>query len=258
MRKAMGFMLAAILLGGCASYEPLPGLRSVMTKTGLFRKAEQRAAIERSMTDETIAKMLDVKVTARLPGSVALAKLTSECDGFQPRLETVDAEELAGWVEAVKGQASIRDVRPISQLVVGGVDLTIHSLRAAAARQDCELLLVYLRVDASVDNFNDAAALYWTGVGLLIVPGNVLEHKTVCQAVLLDCRTGMILGTATGSSQAKRTCPAAFVDNRMVELARETPPKALADLQESFGRTLARVVDAALVDSKNGNRLKRG
>lgn len=249
MKRAMGFMLAAmsfVLLGGCQSNKALPSLGSAMTKTGLFRKAEERAAIEQSLTDETIAKMLDVKVTARLPGSVALAKLTSECGGFQPRLETVDAEELAGWVEAVKGQASIRDVRPISQLVVGGGKVTIHALRAAAARQDCELLLVYLRADASVDNFNDAAALYWTGVGLLIVPGNVLEHKTVCQAVLLDCRTGMILGTATGSSQAKRVCPAAFVENRMVELARETPPKALADLQASFAATLGRVVTAAL------------
>ena len=246
MRKAMGFMLAAMSLGGCASHVPLAALGSAMSKTGLFRKADQRAAIEQSLTDETIAKMLDVKVTARLPGSVALAKLTSECGGFQPRLETVDAEELAGWVEAVKGQASIRDVRPISQLVVGGGKLTIHALRVAAARQDCELLLVYLRADASVDNFNDAAALYWTGVGLLIVPGNVIEHKTVCQAVLIDCRTGMILGTATGSSQAKRVCPAAFVDNRMVELARETPPKALADLQASFAATLGRVVTAAL------------
>ena len=74
MRNAMGFMLAAMSLAGCAAYEPLPGMRSAMTNTGLFREATQRAAIERSLTDETIAKMLDVKITARLPGSGALAR----------------------------------------------------------------------------------------------------------------------------------------------------------------------------------------
>ena len=113
----------------------------------------------------------------------------------------------------------------------------------------CELLLVYLQSDSTVDNFNEAAALYWTFVGLWLVPGNVVEQKTVAQALLVDCRTGAILGTATGGCHLKRICPAALKQIQKDKLAQRTPRKALTNLQTDCKRLLKNVVDAAVAAS---------
>jgi len=246
MKKATMLLLLTVgcLLGGCATSYEMAAVGNAMAKTGIF-SATQRAQLEKSMSDKDIAKMLDVQVKAKLPTSLAVARLSSPCSGYQPKLEIVDGEELAGWTKTVAAQPAIRDVRPISHLSIGGTSATTHSLRSAAARQSCELLLVYIQADTNVDNFNDAAALYWTGVGLWLAPGNALQHKTVMQGVLIDCRTGLILGTATGSKQLERVCTAAMVGNRKQEMARETPPLALTALQEDFTRTLGRTVAAA-------------
>ena len=245
-RATIMLLTLACVLGGCGTTHELAPMANVLAKSGLFRSPKQRAQLEQSMTDADIAKMLDVQVKAKLPTSLAIAKLSSACNGYQPALENVAGEELAGWREAVAAQSAIRDVRPISHLAAGGGKPSIHGLRAAAARQNCELLLVYIQADAAVDNFNDAAALYWTIVGLVLAPGNVLEHKTVMQGVLIDCRTGMILGTASGSEHLRKICPAAFVDNRQKEMAKAAPPAALAELQKDFVGALGRTIAAAM------------
>jgi rhombotail lipoprotein len=114
----------------------------------------------------------------------------------------------------------------------------------------CELLLVYLQGDSSVDNYNDGAILYWTLVGLWLVPGNTYEHLCVMQAILVDCRTGAVLGTATGEGRLSRLHAAAYQDITRGQLQREAPRKALADVQKSFAKTLADVVQAAQKDAK--------
>ena len=124
-------------------------------------------------------------------------------------------------------------VHPVSQLVTGEAPANLRELRTAAARMNCELLLVYLQSDTAVDNLNDAAALYWTFVGLWLVPGNVYEHRTLMQAIVVDCRTGAILGTATGDCRLERLSPAAFGDVQRDKLAAQAPERALADLQKS-------------------------
>jgi rhombotail lipoprotein len=88
-----------------------------------------------------------------------------------------------------------------------------------------------------VDNFNDAAVLYWTLIGIWLVPGNVFEHRTVVQGILLDTRTGAILGTATGDAHLKRLTPLAFVSIQRDKLSREAPAQAMDDFQKA-GKTL--------------------
>ncbi len=204
------------------------------------------------MTDGEIAQLLDLDVRAKLPTTLAVAKLSSACSGYQPQLERIDAEELNEWENIVYRQKYIHGVQPVSNLTFGNNlqdpqnALTLRSLRMAAARMHCELLLVYMQGDSRVENFNDAAVLYWSFVGLWLVPGTTLEHKTVMQAVLVDCRTGMILGTATGSSHKKQICTAAAVDIHKAKLADSTPAEALADLQSGVKPLLQSVVSRAV------------
>ena len=234
------------LLGGCASHYGLAAPRANLLEIGLINDPKQVSRLEKALTDKDIAKLLDVDVRAKLPSSVAVAKLGSYCDGYQPHLARIDAEELTGWEKAVADQDLISGAHPVSHLVHGDSKPTLHSLRSAAAKMNCELLLVYLQADSTVDNFNDAAVLYWTILGLWVVPGDELQHQTVMQAILVDCRTGMILGTATGDGHDRKLCPAAFVGIRKTQMAEEVRAEAMADLQTGVRRLAARVVTAAL------------
>ncbi|MDY7010312.1 MAG: hypothetical protein SVV80_06100 [Planctomycetota bacterium] len=251
MKKMIYPLLIAILsLGGCATSYRMAAPVADLVRSGLIDEPSQASRLEKAMTDGDIANLLDVNVRAKLPSGVAVAKIKSRCSGYQPYLDTIDAEELQEWEKAIGNQAHISGVSPVTSLTMAGHGVTLHTLRTAAARMNCELLLVYLQADSSVNNFNDAAVLYWTVIGLWTVPGDVVEHKTVMQAVLVDCRTGMILGTATGDAHEKRLCPAAFADNRKNELAEKVPAEALGDLQKGVGKLLKRVVETAVTKAE--------
>jgi rhombotail lipoprotein len=109
----------------------------------------------------------------------------------------------------------------------------------------CELLLLYHVSDSGVDNYTDAAALYWTFVGLWLAPGNLYEHRTVMQAIIVDCRTGVILGTATGDSHLRAACPAAFGKVQEDKLAQEAWQKAMDDLLKACKPVLKAIVSKA-------------
>ena len=244
------FLVAAgVFGGGCASHVAMMPPSADFHRAGLANEA-QALELEKSMTDGDIARLLDVRVQAKLPTSLAVAKLQSYCNGYQPYVAEIDADELLAWEDVVKAQRQIVGVQPVTTLGLESERPTLHSLRTAAARLHCELLLVYFQVDSQVNNLNDAAVLYWSIVGLWTVPGNEVEHKTVIQAVLLDCRTGMILGTATGGHRDKKLCPAAFVDQRTTELSKSCNTEALTDLQKGCRRLLDQTVAAATAAAK--------
>lgn len=247
MAKTAGvLMLLAAALGGCATHAELGPVSADLRRSGVITDPEQARRLEEAMTDRDIADLLDVDVKAKLPTAVAVARLESQCSGYQPSLATVDAHELDGWTQALDGQKLITAVHPVTPLTHKLSKPSLHSLRVAAARMNCELLLVYLKADSSVDNLTDAAALYWTLAGLWLVPGNVYEHRTVMQAVLVDCRTGMILATATGDSHQRRAYPAAFKRIQVDKLSERAGEEALADVQKAFARQVQQVVASAL------------
>lgn len=240
----VSLLLVAGFACGCASAkgltQPYPNLAPVINDPN------QASRLEKAMTDGDIADLLNVDVHAKLPTSIAVARVESQCRGYQPALATIDAEEMNAWEKAVAGQARITGVHAVTPMLHEADRPTLHSLRVAAARLNCELLLVYLQADSEVDNFNEAAALYWTFVGLWLAPGNTGEHRTVMQAVLVDCRTGVILGTAMGDSHQKRIYAAAYKDIHAAGLSKTAAEKAMADLQKSVGELVPKVVRAAV------------
>jgi len=238
------FLLVALvaMAAGCASnYQMANPVR--LSRSGLMDDPVQAAAIEKSMTDEEIGRLLDARIQPKLPTSLAVADVSSV--GWRAGLRPLSAVELAEWQKVVAGLPPITGIQPVPAIVAGGAGLKLRDLRVAAARVNCELLLVYLESSSAIDNYNEAAALYWTFVGLWLVPGNVYEHRTVMQAVLVDCRTGAILGTATGDCHLKEACPAAYGRVKEEQLAQEAPRRALADLQKGCKALLRQVVAAA-------------
>jgi len=251
MKRTVGLVLAAGLAamgcGGCAvPHQAMVNPTADLLRCGVVNDPDQARRLEKAMTDPQIANLLDVKISAKLPTSVAVAKLRSHCSGYQPYLDPPDAEELNAWEQALAGQAMIQGIQPVSALADTSGQPTIHSLRVAAARMGCELLLVYIQSDSQVDNLNDAAVLYWTIIGLWTVPGNVLEHRTMMQALLVDSRTGAILGSATGDSHQKQEYPAAFESQRRAELSSRADKEAMKDLRAGCRRLVKQVVETSL------------
>jgi len=231
--KTVLWIAAGCLAAGCATHKELAHPRADLARSGLVDDPAQARRLEKALTDGEIAGLLDLDVRAKLPTTLAVAKLVG---GNNPRLDRPDAEELTAWKQAIAGAEGITGVQPVSNLAFGDYlghpRLTLRALRVAAAKLHCELLLVYLQDDSRVDNYNDAAILYWTFAGLWLVPGNTVEHRTVVQAVVVDCRTGAILGTATGDCHRKALAPLVLRDVRQAQLAREAPQAALADLRK--------------------------
>jgi hypothetical protein len=250
MKRTVGLVLAAVVAavgcGGCAQHQAMSQPTADLLRCGVVNDPDQARRLEKAMTDPEIANFLDVKISAKLPTSIAVARLRSHCSGYQPFLDPPDAEELTAWEQALAGQAMIQGIQPVSSIADTGERPTIHSLRVAAARMGCELLLVYIQSDSQVTNFNDAAVLYWTIIGLWTVPGNVLEHRTMMQALLVDSRTGAILGSATGDSHQKKEYPAAFESQRRAELSSRADTEAMTDLRTGCRRLVKQVVETAL------------
>jgi rhombotail lipoprotein len=235
-------LLAAAAASGCASHWAM-GEPARLARSGLINDPKQVSFLEKTLTDGEIATMLDADVRAKLPTCLAIAAMQG--DRWRSGLTEIGAQELNQWQKAVKGEPHITGVQPIAPLVLGKDHPSLHSLRGAAARMNCELLLVCYWSDTEVDNYNDAAALYWTFIGLWLVPGNVYEHRTVVQAILVDTRTGAILGTATGDKHLKGAYPAALGEIERGKLAQEAPKAALADLQKACPPLFRQVVAAA-------------
>jgi len=241
-------MLVMITACGCATHNKLVDPVG-LAKGGLFKNPKDLSALEQALTDEGIARMLDVDVQAKLPTSVAIAGAEIGPGPYSycrdPGTSLMSVEALKDWETAFQQIPHIEGVQPVSPVLLQGKHASLRKLRSAAAQMKCELLLVYQASSLAVDNYNDAAALYWTFVGLWLVPGNVYEQRTVYQGVLLDTRTGMVLGSATGDCHLRRPCPAAYGRVQEGKLAQEAFAKALADFRASCAKLLTDVVARA-------------
>jgi hypothetical protein len=225
----LSMVLWTVMAGGCGTHHALCTPRVSMKEAGLLDGCGQAATVE-FVADQGIAMMLDTPVRPHLPAAVAVARLRASYKGL---FELVDLEagELAAWKTLCQDVRAITKFQPVTTLLTGGATVSMSSLRQAAARLGCELLLIYMTAETGVDNYNDAAALYWTFVGLWVVPGDELERAVVMQAILVDTRTGAILGTASGDCRRKRVVPMAYRDIARDKLSAEVPAKALADMQ---------------------------
>ena len=196
-----------------------------------------------SVTDQAIETYLKADVRPAFPAVLAVAKLTAPPRyAYYNRNEEPTAalavpagDEAAGWRKLTATTSNsetplIEQVQVVTALLAPGKP-SLKSLRDAAAMLHAPLLLVYMQDDDAQEGYNDLAMAYWTIVGLFCVPGNAVGHYTVCQAVLVDTRSGFILATAEGEAKREENVLPGAVGIAWDRVARQARAEAVAQLQ---------------------------
>jgi len=239
--SVLGFL--PLLFAGCATYQPVP------------RPVPQLSILSSNLTERNIQKFLKQRVKVDFPAVLAIAKVedpgldpnvSEDTDeGRQFTLQQLQSTEADGWQQLRKVQGRnfntvIRRIQYIRPGMLTGRP-TLSKLRAAAARLHAPLLLVYTQEDRFNQGYNDAAAAYWTGVGLLFVPGNSLGYHSVAQAALVDVDTNVVLATAESQARREDKVPIIVVDSTRDKMMDETRAEAIAGLQKNFAKALSEI-----------------
>ncbi|MBK8914706.1 MAG: hypothetical protein IPM64_08950 [Phycisphaerales bacterium] len=231
---ALGCLLPAA--AGCTQYSPV--VRP--TPTGGVMSEELHA-----LTDQKIATYLDNDVRPIFPTVLALARL-EEPDHYSPRyhrtrhgepvLIPLAESEHEAWRSALLGPWSethpltlVEQIHVLNPLLAPGA-LSLKQLRDSAALVHAPLLLVYRRDEAASEGYNDAAAAYWTIVGLFVVPGNTVGHMTIYSALLIDTRSGAVLAIFDASELREERTFIGTTDIAAQRLRRESRETAHAKL----------------------------
>ena len=225
----MCVVVITLLMSGCAA-----------SYRGIVRPVPQLAALSpelENLTDARIETYLKANARPVFPSVLAVAKI-----GSGHKLLILRGEEAEGWQKLAslhdKGAGIISQVHLLGSLLVNG-EPSLKQLRDAAARVHAPLLLVYMQTDDAEDGYNDAAMAYWSIVGLFLVPGNTVGRYSVCQAVLVDTRTGTVLATAGGEAQREENVLYGAVDIARKRTAEEAQSEAVSKLQGEVSEALA-------------------
>ncbi|HYE89190.1 MAG TPA: rhombotarget lipoprotein [Vicinamibacterales bacterium] len=183
-------VIAAILVGGCASKQ---------------EKQRQAASVVEFLYPgkegpEPIA--LGSVAELKVPLRIGLAFVP---DNSHPEYRITEAEriEMLGKIREAFGRypfVSAIEIVPSMYLQRGGGFDNIDRV-ARLLSLDCVALLSYDQMQ-----FADAtgwAALYWTGIGVYMVPGDRYDVLTSVEAAIFDVRSRKLLMRAGGTSQVK-------------------------------------------------------
>ena len=229
----------AFFAAGCATYE-------------LVEPVAELSALSpelQNLTEAKIETYLTADAKPAFPATVAVGKLTPPYYAWarasgqgELSLATVGGEEAEGWrslagLDGEPGQGVVEQVHFISSLLAGGQP-DLKNLRDAAALLHAPVLLAYIQVDSANDGYNEAAIAYWSVVGLFVVPGHTVGHHTVCQALLVDTRSGFILASAQGESKREENVLPGAVEIARGRTADQAQAEAIANLQVEVGKAL--------------------
>ena len=242
IKRALALCILAAAVSGCATHHKMAEPNR-LSRAGLMDDAQESAIVDQATSGAAAGRLIDAKVQVKLPASLAVASLATV--GRRCGLRPMGTDELAEWRKAVAGIPQIVSVQPLASVVTSEAGLKLRDLRMGAMKLNCRLLLAYLQGDSTSDNYTNSSLLYWTVAGLWLASGNEYEHRTLMQAVLVDCQSGAILGAAVGDCRLKEACTAAkckFVEDA---LAREAPRRALAALEKTCQSLLRQVAAVA-------------
>jgi len=190
-------------------------------------------------TDETVEAYLKSRPEADFPCTPAIAKLGSASGADfaghgEYEMRMMESEEAEGWRKLVTKEGTpaspVEDVHFITPML-SGAHPDLKRLRHVAAMLHAPILLVYIEACNSDEGRNAAAMGYWTIVGLFVVPGHTVGHHSVCQALLVDTRTGLILATAEGDAKREENVLPGAVEIAARRVERRSRAEAVAGLQ---------------------------
>ncbi len=214
-----------LIIAGCAEYKPLT------------RPVPKLSVLSPELSERNMEKLLKAEVKPEFPAVLAVAKVTSPFsddvyageDEDKYALEFPHADEMAGW-DNLKSLRGIRHKIIISRIKVINPSLlsgnpTLRKLRDAAALLNAPLLLVYVQKDNASDGFN-------------FLPGYTVGYYSVCQAVLVDTRSGVILATAASESKQVEKVTIFGRESTKLKLQKLACSESVAGLQKNFAKAL--------------------
>ena len=129
------------------------------------------------------------------------------------------------------------DVIP-STYLQGGQGFTTLSQVGRIYDIDVIALVSYDQVTQSLEN--NAALLYWTIVGMYMIPGNQNSVQTFVDTAVFDINSQKMLFRAPGVSQLERLSTAVGVDDTLNDKSHEGFTLAVADMTKNLDAELAR------------------
>lgn len=225
-------ILALALLAGCATDVER---RDPQASLAAFGVGGSPGAAPPAVDAEQIGALLaDLQDP---PGGVRLAVVEVGNDADLQVAWPVRAAPLAAFRTACGGPRPFHDVVTLPADALPA-EVELSRLRYAAARLGARQLLLVTRATERYDINNGWSTLYWTGLGLLIAPGNTLEVDTLGRAALLDVVGGRVLREVEARvTTVTRVVPLADNHRWMGSLLAENTADVYARLAEALAGT---------------------
>ena len=174
-----------------------------------------------------------------LPVKVGIAFVPST--GFQKEaVHSKDQYELLEKVKAAFVQYDYIDrIEVIPSTYLAGGD-GFNTLEQVGRLYDVDVmaLVSYDQVTQSVEN--NAALLYWTIVGMYVIPGNVNTVQTFVDTAVFDIKSRKMLFRATGISKLEKRTTAIGIDETLAEKSMQGFDLAVTDMTKNLDDELAR------------------
>lgn len=219
-------------LSGCASYTT-PG--GPVDLTGI-----QSADIEELMSREAAATFPALVAVARVQSS-GYESLTVETYGNGSYVVVTNRELMSdSRIQEISRWPGVRDVSPLSRLLIPSRLSSIDDLRAASAKLKADVLIVFtLDTSFRVDG-KSIGPLSVISLGLMRDRETVVS--TTASAVLVDVRTGFVYGVAEGTASERQTTNAWNSVNAVDQGRLSTENDAFDELVRELERTWKNIV----------------
>ena len=174
-----------------------------------------------------------------LPVKVGIAFVPST--GFQKEaVHSKDQYELLEKVKAAFVQYDYIDrIEVIPSTYLAGGD-GFNTLEQVGRLYDVDVmaLVSYDQVTQSVEN--NAALLYWTIVGMYVIPGNENTVQTFVDTAVFDIKSRKMLFRAPGISKLEKRTTAIGIDETLAEKSMQGFDLAVTDMTKNLDDELAR------------------
>ena len=243
--------LACAGVGGCSSYTA-PGGAADLAVMGV--QPDLAAAIA-AQTDVTMQEKFERTPLARFPAAIAVARVqapgyeshtaASHGRGAYSVVTTRDVEKPEHLAKLAKLDG-VREVGPISRVLIPAQLKSDQELREAAASMRADMLLIYT-LDTNYYVRDMAAPLSVVTLGLS--PNQQARVTTTASAVLMDTRNGYIYGLAEASDSYNRLA-SAWTNEDAVDAARIKTESAafgklIVELEKTWKGVVARYGNSA-------------
>ena len=175
--------------------------------------------------------------TLNLPATVGIAFIPNQNDAG------IRSNEEIALLEKVKKQFLQYDyidrieVIP-STYLAGGEGFTTLEQVGRLYNVDVIALVSYDQVTQSLEN--NAALLYWTIVGMYVIPGNENTIQTFVDTAVFDIKSRKMLFRAPGISKLEKRTTAIGIDETIAEKSMEGFDIAVKDMTKNLDDELAR------------------